>query len=61
MEKMTGLDFKIKEAASYFEIFPEMSVKEASKNLGFYDEYHFSRQFKKIMGMSPMKYKRQLT
>ena len=51
------LSFKIKEAVSYFTLFPEMSVKEIASNLGFYDEYHFSKQFKKIMGMSPLKYK----
>ena len=51
------LSFKIKEAVSYFTLFPEMSVKEIASNLGFYDEYHFSKQFKKIMGVSPLKYK----
>lgn len=51
------LDFKIKEAISCFEMFPEMSIKEISYNLGFYDEYHFSKQFKKIMGVSPNSYK----
>ena len=51
------LSFKIKEAISYFTLFPEMSVKEIASNLGFYDEYHFSKQFKKIMGVSPLKYK----
>ncbi len=53
------LSFKIKEALSYFEMFPEMSIKEIACNLGFYDEYHFSKQFKRIMGISPLKYKEQ--
>ncbi|MBE6729703.1 MAG: helix-turn-helix transcriptional regulator [Ruminococcaceae bacterium] len=51
------LEFKIKEAISYFEMFPQMSIKETAYNLGFYDEYHFSKQFKKIMGVSPTKYR----
>ncbi|MBQ8203679.1 MAG: helix-turn-helix transcriptional regulator [Clostridia bacterium] len=51
------LSFKIKEAVSYFDMFPEMSIKEIACNLGFYDEYHFSKQFKKLMGLSPAKYK----
>lgn len=53
------LSFKIKEALSYFEMFPEISIKEIACNLGFYDEYHFSKQFKKLMGLSPLKYKEQ--
>ena len=40
-----------------FQNFPEMSIKEISYNLGFYDEYHFSKQFKKITGFSPSTFK----
>lgn len=54
------LDFKIKQAISYFTIFPEMTIKEVALNLGFYDEYHFSNQFKKITGTSPKKYKTEM-
>ena len=50
------LNFKIEEAISYFERFPEISIKEVAHNLGFYDEYHFSKQFKKIKGASPFAY-----
>ena len=53
------LDFKIKEAISYFDIFPEISIKEIAYNLGLYHEYHFSKQFKKIIGISPSNYKKQ--
>ena len=31
-------------------------VNEVSELTGFYDAYHFSRQFKKIMGVSPSEY-----
>lgn len=52
------LDFKIREAMSYFDRFDEISVKEVAYNLGFCDEYHFSKQFLKHTGISPSKYKR---
>ncbi|MBQ1954958.1 MAG: AraC family transcriptional regulator, partial [Clostridia bacterium] len=45
---------------SYFRNFPEMSIKEVAGNLGFYDEYHFSKQFKKITGLSPLKYRTEM-
>ncbi len=54
------LNFKIKEAVSYFELFPDISIKETAYNLGFYDEYHFSKQFKKSLGISPKAYKDKL-
>lgn len=53
------LDFKINEAVSYFEKFPEISIKEVAYNLGFYDEYHFSKQFKKITSLSPREYRKK--
>ncbi len=52
------LEFKVGEAISYFEMFPELSIKETAYNLGFYDEYHFSRQFKRYTGISPSEYKK---
>ncbi|MBE5818918.1 MAG: AraC family transcriptional regulator [Clostridiales bacterium] len=52
------LDFKIREAMAYFDRFEDISVKEVAYNLGFCDEYHFSKQFQKHTGMSPSKYKR---
>ncbi len=54
-----ALQFKVQEALSFFDLFPEISIKEVSANLGFYDEYHFSKQFKRITGISPGKYKKQ--
>ena len=54
------LRFKMEQAIAYFKSFPEMSVKEIAYNLGFYDEYHFSKQFKKIMGLSPSHYRNSI-
>lgn len=52
------LKYKIDEAINYFEQYPKISIKEVSYNLGFYDEYHFSKQFKKLMGVSPAIYRK---
>ena len=52
------LDFKIREAMAYFDRFKDISVKEVAYNLGFCDEYHFSKQFQKHTGISPSKYKK---
>lgn len=54
------LEFKIKEAMSYFDKFSEISVKEVAYSLGFYDEYHFSKQFFRHTGISPNNYKKKL-
>jgi AraC-like DNA-binding protein len=54
------LDFKMEEAKSYFEKFVGISVKEVAYNLGFCDEYHFSKQFSKYVGVSPVAYKKEL-
>lgn len=54
------LTYKIDEAVSYFKNYPHMIIKEIAYNLGFYDEYHFSKQFKKVMGISPTEYKKNL-
>ena len=49
---------KIKQAKFYLEYYPQMKIIDISSSLGFYDEFHFSRQFKKIVGLSPTEYKK---
>ena len=53
------LNFKIEEAISYFNMFPDIQIKQVAHNLGFYDEYHFSKQFKKLKGISPSEYRQK--
>jgi len=38
----------------------DLSVKETCHALGFKDPYYFSRQFKKIIGLSPSAYRKKL-
>jgi len=38
---------------------PSITLKEIAATYGFYDEYHFSKSYKKIMGYPPKQTKRQ--
>lgn len=37
----------------------DMKIEEIASSVGFNDPYHFSRVFKKIVGMSPMSFKKK--
>lgn len=43
----------------WLKYYPEQKNSVTAQGLGFFDEYHMSRQFKKITGMSPSEYKRE--
>lgn len=47
------IGMKIRRAASILRNEPDVLVKEVAHTLGFYDEFHFSRHFKRLMGVSP--------
>lgn len=49
---------KIKRAKHLIKYHPEMKMIDISLSLGFYDEYHFSKCFKKVTEMSPTEYKK---
>jgi transcriptional regulator GlxA family with amidase domain len=53
------LEFKIREAKALFDRFTGISVKEVAYNLGFCDEYHFSKQFSRYTGLSPSSYRKR--
>lgn len=48
---------KINHAKFCLEYYPDMKIIQIASDLGFYDEYHFSRQFKKKTGYSPKHYR----
>lgn len=51
---------KIEQSKFYLEYYPKMKIIEIADNFGFYDEYHFSRQFKKETGYSPSEYRKNV-
>ena len=48
---------KIQKACSYLDL-TELIISDISSKLGYSDQYYFSRIFKKIMGMSPVNYRK---
>ena len=48
---------KIDHAKFCLEYYPEMKIIDLALSLGFYDEFHFSRQFKRAVGVSPTEYR----
>jgi AraC family transcriptional regulator of arabinose operon len=62
-KKKTGLSpmqyynqLKIQKSCQYI-YFTDMNIKEIGNLVGFDDPYYFSRIFKKLMGLSPAKYR----
>jgi len=49
---------KIQKACQYL-LFTGMTVKETAASLGIEDQYYFSRMFSKLMGHSPVEYRKR--
>ncbi len=49
---------KIQRACQYL-LLTNMTVKETSTHLGIDDPYYFSRMFSKLMGISPLEYRKR--
>lgn len=49
---------KIQKACQMLD-FSDMKIKEIANELGFYDQYHFSKTFFKITGETPSQYKKR--
>ena len=54
------LHIKTEHACFYLRNHPDMTLSEIAHDLGFYDEFHLSRQFKRSMGLSPTEYRKLL-
>lgn len=52
------LQLKIQKSCQYL-YFTKMTIKEICKEVGFDDQYYFSRMFRKQMDISPMQYRKQ--
>lgn len=48
---------RLKKAISIFDTSPSVSIKEAAQSSGYSDPYHFSKLFKKHVGVTPTEYK----
>lgn len=51
---------KLQKACIFLQDYPNMKLREIAANLGFYDEFHFSKAFKKIYGLSPTEFKKKI-
>lgn len=53
------LNKKIEHAKFCLAYYPQMKLTDIALSLGFYDEFHFSRGFKKVVGLSPTEYRKK--
>jgi len=49
---------RIQKACSYLQ-FSDLKIKEIAYRLGFYDPFHFSKSFRKVMEITPKEYRRR--
>lgn len=50
-------DTKLESAKQFLLLHPNATLREVAQNYGFYDEFHFSKVFKKKYGVSPNTYR----
>lgn len=54
------IELRINRAVELMKQYPEMDIKNLGEAVGYDDQHYFSRVFKNVMGMSPLKYKESL-
>ena len=52
-------NMKLNSAASFMREYPNVRLYEVAKKFGFYDEFHFSREFSKKFLISPTEYRKR--
>ncbi|MBQ8753053.1 MAG: helix-turn-helix transcriptional regulator [Clostridia bacterium] len=50
-------DLKLEAVKAYMDDHPTAPLREVARNYGFYDEFHLSRTFKEVFGLSPSAYR----
>ena len=51
---------RVQQAKFYLINYPDMKLAAMAQTLGFYDEFHLSRHFKRICGIAPNDFRQQL-
>ena len=51
------ISLRMEHARDLMDAHPEMSIQSVAAQVGYEDAYHFSKQFKKYFGLSPLYYK----
>lgn len=54
------MQYRLRQAIHLFKMYPDWTIKKISTDCGFESEAHFSRFFKRHVGISPSKYRRNL-
>lgn len=54
-----NLELKLNNSKFFLISYPNIKLKEIATMFGFYDEFHYSKAFKSIFGISPNNYRKQ--
>ncbi len=58
--KETVIEMKLEKAEQYLSADPKKTIGEVSDLLGFHDQFHFSRLYKKYRGITPSHFRKNL-
>lgn len=55
------IELKLNESKYFLIAYPDMKLKEIAFRFGFYDEFHYSKSFKKLFNISPSSFRERNT